>query len=230
MMKIRILLTIGALFILSDLAIGQISLGFKIGSNYSYYIQDKTDYLNNTTPGWGTDAGLVLNVGDNHLISFRTELLYSLEVNNADINFGKTTIMPTSRYHVIGEFFRHNLLILPQIQLNFTKKPDVYLAFGPWFQYTVASSGKGTYSYFGVPKTSFKGNSYVDSRYILTPYNVGASLGIGVSRIRLGKISLFGELRETAGFTNIYKKDYAIADWMSFTTSVSVGIEFLRLR
>lgn len=230
MVKIRILLTIGTLLILSDLAFGQISLGFKIGPNYSYYIQDKADYLNTTTPGWGADAGLVLNVGDNHLISFRPELIYSLEVNNADINFGKTTIMPASRYHVIGEFFRHNLMILPQLQLNFTKKSGIYLAFGPWFQYTVASSGKGTYSYIGVPTTSFKGNSFVDSRYILTPYNVGVSLGIGVSRIRIGKISLFGELRETAGFANIYKKDYAIADWMSFTTSLSIGIEFLRLR
>jgi hypothetical protein len=51
-----------------------------------------------------------------------------------------------------------------------------------------------------------------------------------VSKIKIGKIALFGELRETAGFVNIYKNDYAIADWMSLTTSLSIGIEFLRLR
>lgn len=206
----------------------QLSLGVKAGPNYTFYFPPVSDNINETLPGWGVDAGMVLNLGDNNRISFRSELLYSLQTSNSDIDFTKIVIMAASGYHIIGQFYRHTLMISAQAQLNMMKNRNLYLAFGPYGQYNMASSGSGTYSYYGVPETVFTGNDPVDSRKIFTPGNIGATLAIGFQKIRIGKISLFCEIRESVGFIKIYKDAYAIADWGGSITTMAIGIEFYR--
>jgi Outer membrane protein beta-barrel domain len=229
-MKYKTLFFITTALLVSYISAAQVSIGLKTGPNYIFYLPSKTDIINESKPGWGADAGLVLKLGDNKRISFRAELLYSLQVSKTEIDFTHTTIMPASGYHVTGRFHRHTLMIPAQIQLNMMKNRNLYLAFGPYGQYTMASSGNGTYNYYYIPESSFSGNDPVDSKKIFTPANIGATLAIGIQKIKLGQISFFGELRESVGFIKIYKDDYAKAEWVGCITTLAIGIEFYRSR
>jgi len=223
-MKFIILPLLVTTFLLSFSISAQVSIGFKAGPNYTWYLQTKSDYLNKTFPGWGVDAGLVLNAGYNQRISFRSEFIYSMQSDSAEIDL---THNPNYGWLVVGKFYRHNLLLSAQGQLNMLRNKNLFLSFGPYMQYTIGSSGNGDFLSGYFPE-QFSGNDV--SRVIFAKANIGATIAIGIQKIRVGKVSFFGEIRESAGFISIYKEDFAKAEWIGCITTVAIGIEFYRSR
>ena len=203
------------------LAKPQSVVALKAGPNYTFYFPSETDTRAELNPGWGTDAGLVILYGDDHRVSFRSEVLYSLQVTNAVFTY---PVYP-HEFMVDGRFYRHNLLLSVQCQFNLLKNKNLYIALGPFYQYALAMSGHGTYSDMFYP-SPFTGNDPINSHDYFMPWNAGATLGFGICKIRVGGISLFGEIRETVGFSQVVKNDAADADWGGTTTTVAVGIEF----
>lgn len=203
------------------LLFSQSVVAIKAGPNYSFYFPSKTDVNADLKPGWGTDAGLVILYGDDHRVSLRSEVLYSLQVTNAVFS-GPNYL---HEFVVDGRFYRHNLLLSVQCQLNMLKNKNLFISLGPFYQYALAMSGHGTYADMYYPQP-FEGNDPINSHDYFIPWNAGATLALGVCKIRLGGISLFGELRETVGFSQVVKNEVSHSEWGGCTTTVAVGIEF----
>jgi hypothetical protein len=113
--------------------------------------------------------------------------------------------------------------------VNILKSKKLSLCMGPYFQYTIASTGRGVHNFY-LTNTNFKGNEEFDSGKMFSNYDIGATLAIGIQKIRAGKISFFAEIRQNIGFLEIFEADYSQAEWIGSTTSVTIGVELYRSR
>lgn len=212
----------------------QIAISFLAGPNYSYFIQSKSDYAAKASPGIGLDAGLQFKAGDNHLLSFKAFIGYSLQTPG--IKLPNFVINEYYRYtYLEGKYQLSNILIHPQLQFNFLKKKDLFLGIGPFCQVRIAGYGKGTYSYgFSPGGLPYSGDEILRISTIFNKWNYGPGISFGYQKICFGKICLFFELRELWMINNYFQDDNksngwsSKAVWYNLMTSLNVGLDFYR--
>jgi hypothetical protein len=199
----------------------QFSLGFSVGPQYAFPYITHTEGKSDVKPGWGFNAGLVACSGDDHLVSFRGLLNYSLQNDTIELNH-----LGGSLYggNLKGSYWMSNIVFSPQLSFNLLKNKNMFIAIGPFMQYMVYASGTGTYSdgYWG--GTSFSGKA----SDIFNAFNWGGGLSFGCQKIKIGKVNLSMELRELMTVQSLLKEDLTNAEWLTATTSLTVGIEFYR--
>ena len=211
----------------------QVAISFLAGPNYSYFIQSKSDYRANAYPGWGFDAGLQLKSGDDHFLSFKALLGYSLQIPRIKLpNFVSNEIYHYS--YLEGTYWLSNIIFFPQLQFNFLEKKNLFLGVGPFCQVRIAGYGKGTYNYGNTPEgQSFSGNEIISMDKIFSMWNAGPGVSLGYQKFRIGKICLFFELREVWLITNYFRDDSKNgwspkATWIDLLTSLNIGLDFYR--
>ncbi|MEI7726057.1 MAG: hypothetical protein WCK09_13195 [Bacteroidota bacterium] len=199
----------------------QFSLGFSVGPQYAVPYITHTEGKSDVKSGWGFNAGLVACSGDDRLVSFRGLLNYSLQNDTIELKY-----LGGSSYggNLKGSYWMSNILFSPQLSFNLLKNKNMFIAIGPFMQYMVYASGKGTYSdgYWG--GTPFSGKS----SDIFNKFNWGGGLSFGCQKIKVGKVNLSMELRELMTVQSLLKEDLTNAEWLTATTSLTVGIEFYR--
>ncbi len=203
----------------------QFSLGFSAGPQFGYWYITHTEGKSDVKPGWGFNAGLLMGSGDDHLMSFRGMLNYSLQ--NAEIEL-KYLSGGIDGGHLEGSYWLSNIVFSPQLSCNILRKKNMFIALGPFIQYMVHATGKGTYSdgYWG--STTFTGDEVISASSIFNAFNWGGGLSFGFQKISIGKVNLSVELRELLTVQSLLKENLTNAEWLSGTTSLTVGIELYR--
>jgi len=211
----------------------QIAISFMAGPNYSYFFQSKSDYAAEASPGFGFDVGLQVKAGDNHLLSFKALVGYSLQTSSIKLT---SFLLNDFNYHTYleGKYQLSNIIIYPQFQVNLLEKKTLYLGIGPFFQFRVAGNGKGTYYGYTWEGTPYSGNEIMSMSTLFNKINYGPGMSIGYQKICIGKICLFVELRELWMVNNYFQDDKkgngwsSKAIWYNLMTSFNIGFDFYR--
>ncbi len=204
----------------------QMALSFSVGPQFAFSYITHTEYKSDVTPGWGFNAGLVACSGDDHLMSFRGLLNFSMQ--NTGIELKYLGGIPGGGGHLKGSYWLSNILFSPQLSCNLLKNKNMFISIGPFVQYMVHATGKGTFDdgYWG--STPFTGDEVISTSTIFNALNWGGGLSFGCQKIKIGKVKLSIELRELLTVQSLLKEDLTNAEWLSCTTSLTFGIEFYR--
>lgn len=217
---------LGIIFFCSvQFSCAQLSLSLSTGPQFALSYVTHGEWKSTVKPGWGFNAGVIASSGDDHLMSFRGLLNYSLQAANIELLYLGGTYDGS---HLEGTYWMSNIMFSPQLSCNLLKNKTMFIAIGPFMQYMFNASGSGTYGYYPQEHTPFSGNLPLASDQIFNAFNWGGGLSFGLQKITIGSVNLNLELRELMTVQSLLKEDRTNAEWLSCITSLTIGIEFYR--
>lgn len=193
------------------------AIGFYFGPNCSIYSLGHSYGKAKHGYGFGLQSGFLAKTNTSRLASFRFDLMFSLTTLNAKIKL----IPDDNNYYtsIDGYFNFYSIIISPQVQFNILKNRGLFICSGMAYRY-VKSNGKGT-AYQYNSSSEFRGK---DFNYLFNNNVISVILSIGYQEFKIGKLTLFGELKESLDVNGITYSYYTPTPFRAFTTSISIGI------
>jgi hypothetical protein len=199
-------------------AISQVdaAIGFYFGPNYSIYAFGHSYDNQKNGYGFGLQSGFLAKTNTAHLASFRLDLLFSWTTLNSKINLYP---QENNNYKSIdGHFNFYSINVSPQVQFNILKNKGLFICSGIAFRYMIIN-GNGTANR-NTSSSEFQGK---DFNYLFNDYVLAVTLSIGYQEFKIGKLTLFGELKESVDLSGM-TYSYYTTPINSFNTSITIGI------